>query len=112
MPLKTPSLYDGQLPVAKTVLYVVPAGKSAIIKTIYVCNVSAGTHEFILYFKASGGTSRKLVHFSYLPLYSMVEKGPITMDAGDSIEGQSSDGATLFDCVISGTEEIITEPAS
>lgn len=104
-------LYEGQLPVAQTALYTVPSGKWALIKHINVIQVGAGDHIFIIYKKRSGGTSREIKNVSFKQHYHWDGKMTLVLAAGDAIEGQSSDGATLFDCVISGTEAPVIQTA-
>lgn len=105
-------LYDGQLPVAKTALYTVGAGKNAVIKAMVATNTDAATpRQFILYKKSSAGTSKVLANHTIGAKYtSEWDGGDISMEPGDSIEGQSPDGSTIFDVTITGYEETITTP--
>lgn len=103
-------LADGQIPVSKTVVYTVPTGKKALVK-LTVCNVSGATHPFIVYYTPSGGTSRSLYRRSIQSDWTSKFRDPMPMESGDAIELQSSDGATVFDYVITGTEESEIEVA-
>lgn len=99
-------LADGQLGNAKATLYTVPALTKAYVKFFSVMNVSAGTENVTIYVNTSG-TSRKIV-YATLGVDEgarIVDKDEaITLEAGDLIEGFSSN-ATSVDYVITGAEE-------
>lgn len=99
------NLGEGQLPAAKGTLYTVPATTSAVVLVILLVNTDSVDRTVNLYYKKSGGTSRKL-----LPVDTVIVAGrkltmeeKITMGAGDEIEGEAT-AATVIDYVISGVE--------
>jgi hypothetical protein len=101
------SLADGQLPSAKAELYVVPAGFSACITQITLVNGSGSDRTVNIYFKAKGGTSRRI-----FPADLTLSNGSAAywgdydimgMEEGDSIEGDAS-AATAVDYTITGAE--------
>lgn len=105
MTLTIKSLYDGQLGTSKTALYTTPASTQAIARDISLSNTSGGTVKCNLYFKASGGTSRRITPYDMelQARHSWKYPGVITLEAGDIIEGDAGSGSTV-DCVISGVE--------
>lgn len=95
----TTSLADGQLPDSKASLYT-SSGVKTIIKGMFFTNTSASTVTVNVYFKASGGTSRRITPVNMeIPAYSMLEYGtddpPITLEASDAIEGDASVATTV-----------------
>ncbi|KKM70703.1 hypothetical protein LCGC14_1438090 [marine sediment metagenome] len=101
---KTKSLADGQLAASKGTLYTTPTGKQAIA-TVKLVNTSGSTVKVNLYFKASGGTSRRIIGKD-VPIE---ENGHLIMDddqsleAGDILEGDATFGTTV-DYTVSGKE--------
>ena len=101
------SLGDGQLATSKGTLYTVPAGKQAVITKVSLVNTSGGAVKVNLYFKASGGTSRRII-----PKDMEIEGGGLavmddeqTMDAADIIEGDAAVGSSI-DYTVSGVEQV------
>ena len=106
MTIAIKSLGDGQLDTSKGTLYTAPASTQAIIMTITLSNTSANIVEANLYFKASGGTSRRIIPKDLeIPAKgSAVIDDVQTLEAADIIEGDASIGTTV-DYTISGVEE-------
>lgn len=98
------NLADGQLTIAKSVLYTCPAGYRAVVTNIKVTNVHSSTHRFVLYFKKSGGSSRTMFDHMIDEQDTSIDEDSTTLEAGDAIEGQCPDGATYMDYKISGYE--------
>lgn len=101
------SLADGQLANSKGEIYPCPAATQAVIKKITLVNTDSSARAVNLYFKASGGTSRRIIPKDYslavgalLVLDSFVVE---TLEAGDILEGDAA-AATVVDYVISGVE--------
>lgn len=99
------SLADGQLGSTKATLYTAPTSTSSVVKRITLVNTSSGVIKVNLYFKASGGTSRRIIPYDMEleGYYSGVMDDDIAMEAGDIIEGDAS-SASIIDYVISGVE--------
>jgi hypothetical protein len=100
------NLYQGQLPLAVSDLYTVPASTTAIVREIRLVNTDVSTRLVNLYYqKASVGVDRRLipVDLSIDAGDSAQEETVITMGAGDKIRG-NCDAATVVDVVISGIE--------
>lgn len=100
------SLADGQLAVTKGTIYTTAASTQTIIKTITLVNTAGSTVRVNLYFKATGGTSRRII-----PKDTELEAGNLlimddeqTLEAADIIEGDASSGTTI-DYVVSGVED-------
>jgi hypothetical protein len=99
------NLYEGQLPNAKTALYTVPGATTAVVLVIISVNTDGSARTMNLYYKKSGGTSRRLIP-NDMPINSHAKatvEEKITMGAGDAIEGDAS-LAGVIDTVISGVE--------
>lgn len=107
MTIEIKALGEGQLPTAATTLYVVPSGLKAIIKTITLVNadVATGAANVNLYLKTAA-TSRRIIPTSCsIPYAYLLETdSEYTLEAGDSIEGDSS-VASAIDYTISGVEK-------
>ena len=105
MTINIKSLADGQLATTKTTLYTAPAATQAIVKKITLVNTSSGTVNVNLYFKASGGTSRRLIpkDMEMTGGYLAVLDDEVTLEAADIIEGDANAGSVI-DYVISGVE--------
>lgn len=106
MTVSIKSLADGQLASSKGTLYTTSASTETIVKNIILVNTSGGTVKVNLYFKASGGTSRRII-----PKDMEIKGGGLavmddeqTLEAADIIEGDAS-SATTVDYTISGVEE-------
>lgn len=101
------SLANGQLPAAKGTLYT-SVGETAV-KQIVLVAAAAGAYTVNVYFKKSGGTSRRIIP----PALPMDNADPdkaaqvdclewtMEMEDGDEIEGDCSSAASI-DYVISG----------
>lgn len=99
------SLADGQLGTTKATLYTAPAATQAIVEKINLVNTSSGTVKVNLYFKASGGTSRRIIPYDMEleGYYSAVVDDEITLEAADIIEGDANAGSVV-DYTLSGVE--------
>lgn len=98
------SLADGQLGTTKSTLYTTPAATQAIVDKIKLTNTSSSMIKCNVYFKASGGTSRRIIPYDMeLEAYASFKSDPEKLEAADIIEGDAS-VATAIDYVISGIE--------
>jgi len=99
------SLADGQLAATKGTLYTAPASTQAVISTITMVNTHTSAITVNLYFKASGGTSRKFipVDLSLAAGAGYTWAGIKTLEAADIVEGDAST-ADKVDYVISGVQ--------
>jgi len=98
------SLADGQLGSTKATLYTAPAATQAIVKLVKLTNTTTSTVKCNIYFKASGGTSRRIIPYDMeLEGQASFKSDSETLEAGDIIEGDAS-AATSIDYVISGIE--------
>lgn len=99
------ALADGQLPAAEGVLYTVPAGTVAYIKSIVYTNTHAvNTNVCLILVRLDGANSRRLIR---VPLYAneqLYYNDALTLEAADEIRGHATN-ATEVDYVISGAEE-------
>lgn len=100
------SLADGQLANSKGTIYTTPASTQAIVKNIILVNTNTATETVNLYFKKSGGTSRRIIpKDTSLPAgNSLVMDDLITLEAAGIIEGDSTTGSKT-DYVLNGVEE-------
>lgn len=100
------SLANGQLGLATTNLYLVPASTTAIIKTITLVNTDSVTRTVNLYLLKASGTARKIipVNLSLAAGYSLETNEEYTLGAADSIQGDAS-AATVVDFTVNGVEE-------
>ncbi|MCH7603409.1 MAG: hypothetical protein IIB54_11640 [Planctomycetes bacterium] len=106
MAISIKSLDDGQLANSKGTIYTVPADTQTIIKRITLVNTNTTTENVNLYFKADGGTSRRIV-VQDVPIAAtalVIMDDEITMEAADILEGDTTTGAKV-DFVISGVED-------
>lgn len=99
------SLADGQLGTSKATLYTVPENTQTIIKTITLVNTDASARTANLYIKVSG-TSRRIIpkDMSFGAAYLWINSDELTLEVGDSIEGDASI-VNVIDYVINGVEE-------
>jgi hypothetical protein len=106
MTVSIKSLADGQLANSKGTLYTTPASTRAIVKNIILVNTNTSTETVNLYFKKSGGTSRRLIpKDTALPASNkLVMDDVITLEAAGIIEGDTTTGSKV-DFVINGVEE-------
>ena len=75
------------------------------MKNITLVNSDSSARAVNIYFKASGGTSRRLTPKDYsLPVGAMLEMNKEkTLEAGDILEGDAA-AAAVIDYVVSGVE--------
>ena len=97
------SLADGQLATTKGTLYTAPTSKQAIVTGGRFNNTTTSTVTVKIYFKKSGGTSRRIDRFEIPPEGKGLLKDEVTLEAGDIIEGEADAGSTI-DYVLSGVE--------
>ena len=105
MTITIKSLADEQLATTKGTIYTCPASTQAIVKRITLVNTSSSAVKVNLYFKASGGTSRRII-----PKDTTIEDSGLlvvddeqTLEAADILEGDATFGTTV-DYTISGVE--------
>ena len=105
MSLAIKSLGDGQLATSKGTLYTAPTSTQAIIKKVTLVNTSSGTVKVNLYFKASGGTSRRTIpkDIELAGGNLLVVDDEQTLEAADILEGDATSGTTI-DYSISGVQ--------
>ena len=105
MTIAIKSLADGVLTTTKATLYTAAADTQAIVKKITLVNTSSGPVTVNLYFKATGGTSRRItpkdLEIGGNGLAVMDDE--LTLEAADIIEGDATAGNTV-DFVLSGVE--------
>lgn len=102
----TAALADGQLSLAKTTLYTVPASTKAIVKSIILVNTNTTTSRIVQLYVNRTGTSRRIWARDYTitPKSRAEDTAVITLETGDLIEGEA-DAASEVDYVISGATE-------
>lgn len=97
-------LADGQLPNAKATLYTSPALTKTYTKQMRV--FSTGAAQTIVIYLNTTGTSRRYYQVVLEANESAdVFDEPLQLEAGDIIEGQSSNAATV-DYIITGVQEV------
>ena len=105
MTVSIKSLADGQLASSKGTIYTSPASTQTIVKTITLVNTNTTTESVNLYFKASGGTSRRIcpkdMQLAAGRMWLLNEE--ITLEAADILEGDTTT-ASKVDFVISGVQ--------
>ena len=96
---------DGQLANSEASVYLCPASKQAIVKTITLVNTDSSARTVNLYRKVSGGTSRRFIpkDLSIAAGASFVYDTEMTLEAGDDLRGDAS-AASVVDITISGVE--------
>ncbi len=99
------SLADGQLAASKATLYTAPAATQAVANSITLVNTDSSARTVNLYFKASAGTSRRIIpkDLSLAVGAEFTLNRNISLEAADILEGDAS-AATVVDFVISGVE--------
>ena len=97
------SLADGQLATSKGTLYTAPTSKQAIVTGGRFNNTTTSTVTVKIYFKKSGGTSRRIDRFEIPPEGKGILNDEITLEAADILEGEADVG-TAIDYKISGVE--------
>lgn len=98
------SLADGQLAAGKGTIYTTPAATQTIVQSIILVNSHDSALVVNVYFKASGGTSRRISPKDYsLAAGAMMEvlEKPQNLEAADILEG-SGGTASKVDYTISG----------
>jgi hypothetical protein len=103
MPTTPKLLADGQVAVAKTTIYTTPAARHAIIRDVAFGNVGGLTETVILYVKKSAGTSRFFSRAQLDPNEFAHEEDIETLDAGDELEAQTTNAASV-DFAVMGVE--------
>ena len=100
------SLLDGQLANSKRTIYTVPGSTSKIIKLITLVNTNNVTEKVNLYFKANGGTSRRIIpeDMQLKPGYSLIFDDGIFLETSDIIEADAETAAKV-DFIVSGVEQ-------
>ena len=100
------SLSDGQLANSKGTIYTVPGSTSTVIKLITLVNTNSTAEKVNLYFKANGGTSRRIIPEDMVlnPGYSLIFDDGIFMETGDIIEADAETAAKV-DFIVSGVEQ-------
>ena len=100
------SLADGQLAATKTEIYPSPTSTQTIVQSITLVNDHSSALVVNIYFKASGGTSRRISIKNYsLAAGAMMEvlEKPKTLEAADILEGSGGTAAKV-DFTISGIQ--------
>jgi len=97
-------LANGQLPAAKGTLYTVPAATRAIIRNVTLAHVAGAIQTIVLYVKKSAGTSRKIGQAMITTGEFAHEEGIETLDAGDELEGETTNAASV-DYAVLGVEQ-------
>lgn len=99
------SLGDGQVATSKGTIYTVPADTASVVMNVKMVNTTGGTVKVNLYYKASGGTSRRI-----LPKDLEIAGGNLvvmddeeTMEAGDVLEADATIGSAI-DYVVNGIQ--------
>lgn len=99
------NLGNGVVPTSKTVVYTVPAGHSAITRSISLVNVSAGAVTINVY--ANFGTGSRQISPRNLSLAAgaLFELDvSVTLESGDALEMDAS--SAVIDYVVSGVETV------
>lgn len=99
MPTTPQILANGQLASSKATLFT--ATDNTIIRLITAVHVAGGTQNVIFYLKKSAGTSRVIGRAQLAVDEFAVDDEIYTLQAGDVIEGQSTN-ATSVDYIITG----------
>lgn len=99
------ALADGQLPNAEGVLYTVPGGTGAYIKSIICTNTGAGQNVVLLWVRNDGVNSRRLIRVPLETNEQLYFDEALTMEAADEVRG-SATNANEVDYVINGAEEV------
>ncbi len=110
MAIQIKALANGQLgTTAQADLYTVPTGKATIVKNIRLVNTDTSPRTLNLYFKRSGGTSRRIAPSAMtLGAGSLaIDDQELTMEVGDKVQGDASI-ASKVDYVISGVERDVS----
>ena len=104
MTITIKSLADGQLAATKGTIYTTPASTQAIANRVILVNSDSVARAVNLYFKASGGTSRRFIPKDYsLPAGAKLVSDPVNLEAADILEGDAA-AATVVDYIVTGVE--------
>lgn len=106
MGIQIKALKDGQLgTTANGQLYPVPAGKTAIVKSMRFVNTHTSAITINVYYKKKDGTARKLLpaNISLAAGAALIDDSEITLEAEGEIQGDASTAAKV-DYVFSGVE--------
>lgn len=97
-------LAEGQLASSKGTLYTCPAVTTAYVRLFRCSNPAGGSQTVIVYYKKA--TSRQIgrVVLATGEAADFIEQDVLVLDAGDKIEGVSTN-ATTVDFVIAGSTE-------
>ena len=99
------ALADGQLPNAEGVLYTVPGGTIAYVKSIVYTNTHAvNTNTCFILVRLDGANSRRLIKVPLATDEQLYYDEALTLEAADEIRGYATNAAEV-DYVISGAEE-------
>ena len=101
------SLADGQVAIAQTAIYTVPAATIAFVKQIRFFNTNAVTQLVEIWIKRSGGTARKQAQFQLDQNEAadyLEEGGTLELSAGDAILAKTGTAAAV-DYMVLGVEE-------
>lgn len=88
-------LAEGQVDAAKSTIYAVPSSTQAIIRTITFAHVAGGVQAVTLYVKKSGSVSRVFSRTELSSSDFSHEEAIGTLDAGDEIEAETTDAASV-----------------
>lgn len=100
------NFYNGHLNSVETLLYQCPAGRRAIIRTVYVTSASEDTRTVnIRVIKGSDYARIVPYDFQLQSYHTMIEDDAITLESGDRIMGES-DVKNVISVKISGVEEL------
>jgi hypothetical protein len=99
------NLGEGRLPSPKGTLYTVPANKTVIVRSIILVNTHTTLSRTVNLYANFTGTSRHLIPIDSVipPKGSLEFETPVTLEAGDLIEGDAS-AVTEVDYTISGVQ--------
>lgn len=105
MTIEIKSLANGQLAATKTTIYTAPAATEAVVNYITFVNTDTSARTVNLYFKKSGGTSRRIIpkDLSIAAGASSTHSMGQALETGDIIEGDAST-ASVVDYTLSGVE--------
>lgn len=106
MAIEIKALANNQLSNTQGALYTVPAGKTAIVKSMRFVNTNDTTsYTMKIYYKRNSGTARLILpkDLSIAPKALVLDNDEITMEAGDEIRGEAST-TNVIDYVISGIQ--------
>jgi len=100
-------LAQGQIGTIETILYTVPAGKKAVIRTISICNTSTSDRTVRFCLVPSGGvfgsSTALLWDLTVRARTSVQDDGIHILETGGSVRA-TADGANALTCTIDGAE--------